>query len=187
VPPPSSLVGRPSPGHTIAARGRAVSGRHRLGTETNRGTFSDAFSRFSVPDAISLFRRSLRHVWLVLGFAGSTACIWWLSSIDNFTPRVRIPVMLACWGAFLGLIPPVFLTDEIEGVDPKDMPYAGALGIVALAVPIITVPTATSTVIKSWSDRALDVYRLSPRSLFANSESEFASRPPNTRATIHNS
>ncbi len=56
--------------------------------------------------------------------------------------------MLACWGAFLGLIPPVFLTDEIEGLDPKDMLYAGAIGIVGLVVPIITVPTATGTVIR---------------------------------------
>ena len=71
--------------------------------------------------------------------------------------------MLACWGAFLGLIPPVFLTDEIEGLDPKDMLYAGAIGIVGLVVPIITVPTATGTVIKAWSDRALDVYRLNLR------------------------
>ncbi len=66
-------------------------------------------------------------------------------------------------GAFVGLIPPVFLTDEVEGVDPKDMLYAGALGIVGLVVPIITVPIATGTVIKAWSDRALDVYRLNLR------------------------
>jgi MFS family permease len=108
-------------------------------------------------------RRSLRHVWLAFGFAGSAACIWWLSSIDNFTPKEQVPVMLACWGAFLGLIPPAFLTDEVEGLDPKDMLYAGALGILGLVVPIITVPTATGTVIKEWSDRALDVYRLNLR------------------------
>ncbi len=104
-------------------------------------------------------RRSLRHVWLVVGLVGSAACVWWMSSIDNFTAKERLVVMLACWGAFLGLIPPVFLTDEIEGIDPKDMLYAGALGIVGLVVPIITVPTATGTVVKEWSDRALDVYR----------------------------
>jgi hypothetical protein len=108
-------------------------------------------------------RRSLRHLWLVTGFVGSAACVWWLSSIDHFTPKEHVPVMLACWGAFLGLIPPVFLTDEIEGLDPKDMLYAGALAIVGLVVPIITVPTATGTVIKAWSDRALDVYRLNFR------------------------
>jgi MFS family permease len=108
-------------------------------------------------------RRSLRHVWLVTGFVGSAACVWWLSSIDNFTPKEHIPLMLACWGALLGLIPPVFLTDEIEGIDPRDMLYAGAIGIVGLVTPIITVPTATGTVIKAWSDRALDVYRLNLR------------------------
>ena len=43
------------------------------------------------------------------------------------------------------------------------MLYAGAIGIVGLVVPIITVPTATGTVIKAWSDRALDVYRLNLR------------------------
>jgi MFS family permease len=110
-----------------------------------------------------LHRRSLRHGWLALGFAGSAACIWWLSSIDNFTPKEHVPVMLACWGAFLGLIPPAFLTDEVEGLDPKDMLYAGAIGIVGLVVPIITVPTATGTVVKAWSDRALDTYRLNLR------------------------
>jgi hypothetical protein len=94
---------------------------------------------------------------------GAAACVWWLSSIDNFTPKEHLPVVLACWGAFVGLIPPVFLTDEIEGLDPKDALYAGAIGIVGLVVPIITVPTATATVIKAWSDRALDVYRLNLR------------------------
>jgi hypothetical protein len=108
-------------------------------------------------------RRALRHVWLIVGLVGAAGSVWWLSSIDNFTPKENLAVMLACWGAFIGLIPPVFLTDEIEGLDPKDMLYAGTLGIVALVVPIITVPTATGTVIKAWSDRALDVYRLNIR------------------------
>jgi MFS transporter, DHA2 family, multidrug resistance protein len=108
-------------------------------------------------------RRSLRHVWLVVGFVGAAACVWWLSSIDNFTPKEHLPVMLACWGAFVGLIPPVFLTDEIEGLDPKDMLYAASIGLIGLVVPIITVPIATGTVVKAWSDRALDVYRLNIR------------------------
>ena len=71
--------------------------------------------------------------------------------------------MLACWGAFVGLIPPAFLTDEVEGLERRDMLYAGAIGIVGLVVPIITVPIATGTVIKAWSDRAFDVYRLNLR------------------------
>jgi hypothetical protein len=45
-------------------------------------------------------------------------------------------------------------------VSPKDALYAGSLGIVGLVVPILTVPTATGTVIKAWSDRAEDTYRL---------------------------
>jgi MFS family permease len=105
-------------------------------------------------------RRSLRHIWLVVGVVGTASCVWWLSSLDNFTPKEHLAFMLACWGAFLGLIPPVFLTDEIEGLNPKDFLYAGALAVVGLAVPIITVPTATGTVIKASSDAALDTYRL---------------------------
>jgi MFS family permease len=105
-------------------------------------------------------RRSLRHVWLVVGVVGTAACVWWLSSLDNFTPKEHVALILACWGAFLGLFPPVFLSDEVEGASPKDALYAGALGIVGLVVPIITVPTATGTMIKAWSDRAEDTYRL---------------------------
>jgi MFS family permease len=105
-------------------------------------------------------RRSLRHLWLVVGVVGTSACTWWLSSLDNFTPKEHLALMLACWGAFLGLFPPVFLTDEIEGLNPKDFLYAGALAVVGLVTPIITVPAATGTVIKAWSDWALDSYRL---------------------------
>jgi len=105
-------------------------------------------------------RRRLRHVWLVVGIIGTAACVWWLSSLDNFTPKEHVALKLACWGAFLGLIPPVFLTDEIEGLNPKDFLYAGTLAVVGLVVPILTVPTATGTMIKAWSDRAEDTYRL---------------------------
>src|SRR5262245_23688705 len=105
-------------------------------------------------------RRRLRHVCLVVGIMGTAACVWWLSSLDNFTPKEHVALILACWGAFLGLIPPVFLTDEMEGVSPKDALYAGALGVVGMVVPIITVPTATGTMLKAWSDRAEDTYRL---------------------------
>jgi MFS family permease len=105
-------------------------------------------------------RRSLRHVWLVVGVVGTSACTWWLSSVDNFTSKEHLALMLACWGAFLGLFPPVFLTDEIEGLNPKDFLYAGALAVVGLVTPIITVPTMTGTLIKASSDAALDTYRL---------------------------
>ena len=52
--------------------------------------------------------------------------------------------MLACWGAFLGLIPPVFLMDEVEGLDPKYMLYGFALGLVGLMVPIYHGPERDS-------------------------------------------
>jgi MFS family permease len=120
-------------------------------------------------------RRGLRHVWLVVGAVGTAACTWWLSSLDNFTPKEHVALILACWGAFLGLFPPAFLTDEIEGLNPKDFLYAGALAIVGLVTPIITVPTATGTVIKAWSDRAEDTYRLN---LSTN-------RPPVSEAADH--
>jgi MFS family permease len=105
-------------------------------------------------------RRGLRHVWLVVGVIGAAACIWWLSALDNFTAKENVAVILACWGAFLGLFPPAFLTDEIEGLNPRDFLYAGTLAVVGLVVPLLTVPTATGTMIKAWSDRALDTYRL---------------------------
>src|SRR5262249_32113872 len=108
-------------------------------------------------------RRRLRHVWLVVGVVGTAACTWWLSSLDNFTPKEHLVLMLACWGAFLGLFPPGLRRDEIGGLNPKDCPYAGALAVLGMVTPIITVPTATGTVIKAWSDRALDTYRLNLR------------------------
>jgi MFS family permease len=104
--------------------------------------------------------RGLRHVWLVVGVVGAAACVWWLSSLDNFTPKEHLAVMLACWGAFLGLMPPAFLMDENEGLNPKDFLYAGTLGVVGLVVPLLTVPVATGTMVKAWSDRAEDTYRL---------------------------
>jgi MFS family permease len=104
--------------------------------------------------------RRLRHVWLVVGMLGTAASVWWMSSLDNFTSKEHLALMLACWGAFLGLIPPAFLTDEVEGVSPADALYAGSLAIVGLVVPLLTVPTATGTVIKAASDQALDTYRL---------------------------
>jgi MFS family permease len=107
-----------------------------------------------------LHRRGLRHVWLVVGVVGAAACIWWLSALDNFTTKEHVAVILACWGAFLGLFPPAFLTDEVEGLNPRDFLYAGTLAVVGLVVPLLTVPTATGTMIKAWSDRAEDTYRL---------------------------
>ena len=103
--------------------------------------------------------RRFRHVWLFVGVIGSAACLWWLSFLDNFTPKEHVAMILAWWGAFLGLYPPVFLTDEVEGINPKDVMYAASLALVGVIVPLLTIPTMTSTVTRAWSDRALDVLR----------------------------
>jgi len=103
--------------------------------------------------------RKLRHVWLFVGVLGSSACLWWLSGLDNFTAKEHTALVLACWGACIGLFPPVFLCDEVEGISPQDILYAGSLAAVGLIVPLLTLPNMTGTVIKAWSDRALDVYR----------------------------
>jgi MFS family permease len=105
-------------------------------------------------------RRSLRHVWLLAGVIGCGACLWWISSVDNFTSKQHVALMVACWGLFLGLIPPAFLQDEIEALDRRDALYGGALAVVFLVVPIVVVPTMTSTIVSAWTDRAADTERL---------------------------
>jgi DHA2 family multidrug resistance protein len=104
--------------------------------------------------------KALRHVWLFIGVVGCAACLWWMSSIDNFTSKSLLALMIACWGAFVGLLPPSFLQDEVEGLDRRDALYGGALAVVALVVPIVIVPTMTSTTVSAWTDRALDAERL---------------------------
>jgi len=108
-------------------------------------------------------RRALRHCWLLVGVVGCAACLWWMSSVDNFTSKGEVALIIGCWGLFVGLFPPVFLQDEIEGLDRRDSLYAGALAIVAIAVPIVIIPTMTSTVVSAWSDRALESQRLNLR------------------------
>lgn len=108
-------------------------------------------------------RRRLRHAWLLVGVLGTAGCVWWLSSIDNFTQKGHITAIQALWGLFLGLLPPVFLTDEVESLEPKDAVYAGGLAIICLVTMILIVPIATSTTISAWSDRALDSQRLNLR------------------------
>jgi hypothetical protein len=51
--------------------------------------------------------------------------MWWLSSVDNFTSKEDLSLMLAVWGGFVGLLPPVFLTDEVEVLGPREALSAG--------------------------------------------------------------
>ncbi len=82
-----------------------------------------------------------------------------MSSVDNFTSKSDLSLMLAVWGAFIGLLPPVFLTDEVEVLDPRDALYAGGLAILCLVIPLILVPALTQTTVSEWTDRAADAQR----------------------------
>jgi len=107
------------------------------------------------------FRRtSLRHFWLLVGVIGCASCLWWMSSVDFFTSKSLVAIMIGCWGIFVGLFPPSFLQDEVDALDPRDFALGGALAVVCLIVPIIVVPTMTSTIVSAWSDRAFDAVRL---------------------------
>jgi hypothetical protein len=107
--------------------------------------------------------RALRHVWLFIGVIGCAVCLWWMSSLDNFTSKQHVAFMVGCWGLFVGLFPPAFLQDEVEGLDRRDAFYGGALAVVCLVVPMVVVPTMTSTIVSAWADRAADAQRLNLR------------------------
>jgi MFS family permease len=107
--------------------------------------------------------RLLRHIWLLIGVVGCAVCLWWMSSVDNFTNKERVGLMVGCWGLFVGFFPPAFLQDEVEGLDRRDSLYGGAVAVVFLIVPIVVVPTMTSTIVSAWTDRAVDAERLNLR------------------------
>jgi hypothetical protein len=130
-----------------------------------RATSGEVLASASLPMAATTLlttafhRRALRPLMLFAGALGSSACVWWMSSVDNFTSKDDLSVMLAVWGGFVGLLPPVFLADEVEVLDPRDMLYAGGLAVVCLVVPLVLVPMATQTAVSEWTDRAVDVQR----------------------------
>ena len=105
-------------------------------------------------------RPALRHLWLLIGVIGCAACLWWMSSVDFYTSKGIIALMIGCWGIFVGLFPPSFLQDEVDALDRRDAALGGALAIVCLIVPIVVIPTMTSTIVSAWTDRAFDAERL---------------------------
>jgi MFS family permease len=108
-------------------------------------------------------RRALRHFWLLGGIVGCAACLWWMSFVDAFTSKEQVALRIGCWGLFVGMIPPAFLQDEVEGLDRRDSLYGGAVAVVFLIVPMVVVPTMTSTIVSAWTDRAVDAQRLNLR------------------------
>ena len=105
-------------------------------------------------------RQSRRHVWLLVGVVGCAASLWWMSSVDFFTSKSQVALMIGCWGIFVGLFPPSFLQDEVDALDHRDFALGGALAIICLIVPIIIIPTTTSTIVSAWTDCAFDAERL---------------------------
>jgi MFS family permease len=108
-------------------------------------------------------RRGLRHFWLLVGVAGCSGCLWWMSSVDGFTSKGQVALMIGCWGLFVGLFPPAFLQDEVEGLDRRDSLYGGAVAVVFLVAPMVVVPAMTSTIVSAWADRAADAQRMNLR------------------------
>jgi MFS family permease len=108
-------------------------------------------------------RRALRHFWLLVGVVGCAGCLWWMSSVDGFTSKGQVALIIGCWGLFVGLFPPAFLQDEVEGLDRRDSLYGGAVAVVFLVAPMVVVPTMTSTVVSAWADRAADAQRMNLR------------------------
>jgi MFS family permease len=108
-------------------------------------------------------RPALRHFWLFVGVLGCAASLWWMSFADNFTSKSQVALMIGCWGLFVGLFPPAFLQDEVEGLDRRDSLYGGAVAVVFLIVPIVVIPTMTSTIVSAWADRAADAQRMNLR------------------------
>jgi hypothetical protein len=51
----------------------------------------------------------------------------------------------------------------VEGLDRRDSLYGGAVAVVFLIVPIVVVPTMTSTIVSGWTDRAADAQRMNLR------------------------
>ncbi len=123
-------------------------------------TVTMAFSTFMTT---YFHRRRLRHVWLLVGVVGCAASLWWMSSLDGFTSKGKVALMIGCWGLFEGLIPPSFLQDEVEGLEPRDFLYGGALAIIALIIPFVVIPSLTNTTIAAWTDRSADVERMNVR------------------------
>jgi MFS family permease len=103
--------------------------------------------------------RRVRHFWLLLGVLGCAASLWRLSSIDSFTGKEHISLQFACWGFFVGLIPPCFLQDEVDSILPGDFLYGGAFAATTLAASLLIVPAVMNTTVSAWTDRALDTLR----------------------------
>jgi len=86
-----------------------------------------------------------------------------MSSIDGFTSKGRLAMMIGCWGLFVGLIPPSFLQDEVEGLDPKDFLYGGPHAAAVLIFAFILIPSLTTTTIAASTDRSLEMERMNVR------------------------
>src|SRR5262249_6231078 len=69
-----------------------------------RATAGEVLASASLPMAATTLlttvfhRRALRPLMLFAAALGSAACVWWMSSVDNFTSKEDLSLMLAVWG-----------------------------------------------------------------------------------------
>src|SRR5262249_12674628 len=71
-----------------------------------RDVAGEVLASASIPMAASTIlttvfhRRRLRPFLLLAAALGSSVCVWWMSSVDNFTSKGELALMLAVWGGF---------------------------------------------------------------------------------------
>lgn len=103
--------------------------------------------------------RDWRHLSLLAGVLGASACVLWLSTTGLATSNHALANIIAVWGACVGTIPASFLIDEVETLDKADMPSAAAFAIVVLATPLILVPSLMGTAVSEGRVAAYETQR----------------------------
>ena len=103
---------------------------------------------------------ALRHVWLLVGVVGCAGCLWWMSSVDNFTQQGAGGPDDRLLGAVCRAVPSRLPARRSRRAGSPGLLYGGALAVVFLVVPIVVIPTMTSTIVSAWTDRAADAQRL---------------------------
>ena len=96
------------PSQDCNSRNASLPVNYDLGSQSGEGVAEDCF-------LFALLRLSRRRLSNVYGWiCGVTQWfeVWWLSSLDNFTPKAHVALILACLGGVRG--------PDSAGPDPSD-------------------------------------------------------------------